>query len=290
MISTQDNVRVNGVAEKSALLSCPPSSSGGQLPEVWLELRRRILAFLEKEMDDEVLRNVQSQARVSIRVIEEALERYGPEQLSLSYNGGKDCLVLLVLILACLPTYTASSTRPDANTTPPTTLQSIYISCPNPFPEVEDFVASSAAHYHLDLTCSTLPMRAALESYLQEKPSIKAIFVGTRRTDPHGELLKHFDPTDKDWPQFTRINAVIDWHYTEIWTFIRSLDIPYCDLYNQGFTSLGSINNTHPNPALALDNNAQFRPAYELVDDDKERWGRYSLALQGKEDFSSKGE
>jgi FAD synthetase len=60
-------------------------------------------------------------------------------------------------------------------------------------------------------------MRPALEAYLGEKPAVKAIFVGTRRTDPHGKFLKHFDPTDKDWPQFMRVHPVIDWHYAEIW-------------------------------------------------------------------------
>ena len=48
---------------------------------------------------------------------------------------------------------------------------------------------------------------------------VRAIFVGTRRTDPHGERLTHFDRTDVDrgWPDFMRVHPVIDWHYVEIW-------------------------------------------------------------------------
>ena len=46
---------------------------------------------------------------------------------------------------------------------------------------------------------------------------VKAVFVGTRRTDPHGALLTHFDETDADWPRFMRIHPVIDWHYREVW-------------------------------------------------------------------------
>jgi FAD synthetase len=38
---------------------------------------------------------------------------------------------------------------------------------------------------------------------------VKAILVGTRRTDPHGEHLTHFDPTDSGWPAFVRIHPVI---------------------------------------------------------------------------------
>ena len=57
--------------------------------------------------------------------------------------------------------------------------------------------------------------------------------------------------------------------------FIRRLDIPFCSLYNQGFTSLGGTRNTRPNPALALDGETKsFRPAYELTRDDEERLGR----------------
>lgn len=96
-------------------------------------------------------------------------------------------------------------------------LQAIYIVSPDPFPEVEEFVARSAEEYHLDLKRYALPMRPALEAYLEDKPDIKAIFLGTRRTDPHGEFLSHFNPTDEGWPQFMRVHPVIDWHYVEIW-------------------------------------------------------------------------
>lgn len=193
------------------------------------------------------------------------------EELSLSYNGGKDCLVLLMLILACLPrhfepsppsapsssTTTTATTnsnnslapnggshahaysQPPPNTplaatplaatpraaTPtqpfPATLQSVYIVSDHPFTEVDEFVADSTARYHLDLCRYGLPMRAALEAYLAERPRLKAVFVGTRRTDPHGADLTHFDPTDEGWPAFMRVHPVIDWHYAEIWAVSR---------------------------------------------------------------------
>lgn len=273
----QGGPRVNGIAE-------PTSASVSDVPRSLLricdELRRKVTAFLDEQTDSKVLQGVQSQVRVSMGVIEEAMRRYGPEELALSYNGGKDCIVLLVLILACFPLWPSLSTCSDSNETTssePRPLQGVYIVSRHPFPEVEDFVASSAIEYHIDLARYALPMRPALEAYLGEKKSVKAIFVGTRRTDPHGKFLTHFDPTDKDWPQFIRVHPVIDWHYAEIWAFIRHLDIPFCSLYNQGFTSLGGITDTHPNPALALDaSGVNFRPAYELMGDDEERLGRDS--------------
>jgi FAD synthetase len=100
-------------------------------------------------------------------------------------------------------------------------LQAIYIVSEHPFTEVEDFVARSAEQYHLDLKRYALPMRPALEAYLKDRPAIRAVFLGTRRTDPHGEFLTHFDPTDAGWPQFMRVHPVIDWHYVEIWAVSR---------------------------------------------------------------------
>lgn len=181
----------------------------------------------------------------------------------------------------------------------PPILESVYIVSPHPFPQVEDFVESSRKTYHLDLVRYAKPMRQAFEDYLQDKSTVKAIFVGTRRTDPHGASLKYFDPTDRGWPSFMRLHPVIDWHYAEIWTvsgrrygsgftkpqltcmqFIRHLGIPYCSLYDMGYTSLGGTTDTHPNPALKAREGSEsksehdYRPAYELVEDEEERLGR----------------
>lgn len=157
------------------------------------------------------------------------------EHLSLSYNGGKDCLVLLILILACLPELIPLQRpprQPAAESTTSVTdclsrpLQAIYIVSRDPFPEVEEFVASSTTQYHLDLVRYALPMRQALDAYLGDKTEVEAIFMGTRRTDPHSDTLGHFSPTDKGWPQFMRINPVIDWHYADIWAVSRDTMVP----------------------------------------------------------------
>jgi len=60
-------------------------------------------------------------------------------------------------------------------------------------------------------------MRLGFASYLEQYPGVKAIFVGTRRTDPHGGKLKNFDWTDRGWPEFMRCHPVLEWHYAEVW-------------------------------------------------------------------------
>ncbi|KAI1453370.1 putative FAD synthetase [Annulohypoxylon moriforme] len=277
----------------------PPQTNGTrpkELETLCRELKTKVDTFLDTPTEDEVLNSVKNQIIVARGVIDEALRRYRPEELSLSYNGGKDCLVLLILILASLPSSVClqpsqpPSTHPlpttTATTTPltsppppfPRSLQALYIRPHQPFIEVDEFVAATTTTYHLDLTTSNQAMKPALTAYLRERPEVKAVFVGTRRTDPHGADLTFFDETDADWPRFMRVHPVIDWHYREVWGFIRALGIPYCPLYDKGYTSLGGIDDTHPNPALkgsgSKADGAQFRPAYELMEDREERLGR----------------
>jgi len=57
--------------------------------------------------------------------------------------------------------------------------------------------------------------------------------------------------------------------------FIRHLNIPYCSLYDLGYTSLGGTTDTHPNPALKTEGQeGKYRPAFELIEDEEERLGR----------------
>ncbi|TVY51437.1 putative FAD synthase [Lachnellula cervina] len=255
------------VPEPATSTSAPPTI----LP-ICQDIAGRVNAFLDSEPETPLLRQVQAQTRVALGVISAALERYSLPEISLSYNGGKDCLVLLILLLASLAHHPPATLPPK--------LQSVYIISPHPFAEVDEFVDGSIDTYRLDLARYTQPMKEAFRVYLREHAGVKAILVGTRRTDPHGEVLTHFDATDHGWPAFMRVHPVIDWHYAEIWAFIRHLEIPYCVLYDRGYTSLGGTTDTHPNPALKAGNvqsetkEQSFRPAYELVEDKAERLGR----------------
>src|SRR5699024_10482519 len=144
--------------------------------------------------------------------------------------GGKDCLVMLILFLSALHPLPAPSAGGI------TRIPAIYALPPDPFPSVEEFVRQSSRVYHLDIQKYTTDppsttLKSSFEDYLAKHPRVKAIFVGTRRTDPHGAKLKDFDRTDRGWPDFVRINPVLDWHYAEIWAFIRHLGLKYCPLY-----------------------------------------------------------
>lgn len=87
--------------------------------------------------------------------------------------------------------------------------------------------------------------------------------------------------TDTDWPQFMRIFPILDWHYSDIWDYIHTFRLPYCNLYDVGYTSLGSVKNTQRNPQLLMHNSKvlsseNYLPAYKLIDQNLERSGRFN--------------
>lgn len=83
--------------------------------------------------------------------------------------------------------------------------------------------------------------------------------------------------TDPNWPQFMRVSPILDWHYSDIWDYIYTFQVPACKLYELGYTSLGNTKNTSKNPYL-LQNDSKdgscYYPAYKLLNENLERCGR----------------
>ncbi|KAJ1916436.1 FAD1 flavin adenine dinucleotide synthetase [Tieghemiomyces parasiticus] len=202
----------------------------------------------------------------AIEIIEQALDTYSsPDNIALSFNGGKDCTVLLEITTAILFHH-----YPDA-----APLAVAYVTEPDTFPELEAFVDSTAQRHRLDIVRTPGPLKAGLHEFMRRKPQIQAIIVGTRRSDPHGATMPTFAPTDGDWPRFVRVNPILAWTYNDIWCLLRTLQVPYCSLYDQGYTSLGDRRTTVPNPILASPKSpGGFEPAWTLTDCSSERHGR----------------
>ncbi len=175
---------------------------------------------------------------------------------------------MLILYLSSLSTKYSPGQLDSFNS-----LKSVYINYEQQFPELINFINYSKSKYKLDLVSINMKLKQGFTQYLQYHPEIKAIIVGTRRSDPFASDLKHFQKTDHGWPEFIRIHPVINWHYDEIWCFIQKTQIEYCELYDKGFTSLGGIDSTIRNPSLKLQN-GDYLPAYELKGDERERDGR----------------
>ena len=37
------------------------------------------------------------------------------------------------------------------------------------------------------------------------------------------------------------LNPIVDWSTSDVWEFIKNYNIPYCQLYDEGYTRLGCI-------------------------------------------------
>jgi FAD synthetase len=76
----RQEARINGVTSITKTDPATPLTRVAlprALPDICFELQAKIDAFLCEQTDDQVLRNVQSQVRVSMGVVQEALRRYG---------------------------------------------------------------------------------------------------------------------------------------------------------------------------------------------------------------------
>ncbi|GFP90772.1 probable fad synthase [Phtheirospermum japonicum] len=132
--------------------------------------------------------------------------------------------------------------------------------------------------YKLQMDISRLDFKSGLEALFKSNP-IRAIFLGVRIGDPTAVGQEQFSPSSPGWPPFMRVNPILDWSYRDIWAFLLTSKVQYCSLYDQGYTSIGSIHDTVPNALLRhdkTDNNSEeeYRPAYLLPDGRLERAGR----------------
>ncbi|CAD6232188.1 unnamed protein product [Miscanthus lutarioriparius] len=164
-------------------------------------------------------------------------------------------------------------------------MRTIYFENPNTFPEIDRFMYETASTYGLPLETIRADYKSSLEALLKEKLT-KAIFLGTRNGDPNAVGQQEFSPSSPCWPSFMRVNPILGWSYSDVWSFLLTFKVLYCILYDQGYTSIGSIHNTVPNKLLR-DGSGGYRPAYTLSDGNLERAGRAKKA--GRKDSSVNG-
>eukprot|EP00602_Paraphysomonas_sp_CaronLab_P001297 CAMPEP_0185022602 /NCGR_PEP_ID=MMETSP1103-20130426/5306_1 /TAXON_ID=36769 /ORGANISM="Paraphysomonas bandaiensis, Strain Caron Lab Isolate" /LENGTH=275 /DNA_ID=CAMNT_0027554739 /DNA_START=350 /DNA_END=1174 /DNA_ORIENTATION=- len=168
----------------------------------------------------------------------------------------------------------------------------IYFDDPDTFSEMQDFMESCQETFGLDYLTYNCPFKDGVQNAVNSR-NVKAIFMGVRRGDPHTMSAEHMDPSSVDWPAFMRVYPILSWSYTDVWSFLLSCQVPYCKLYDKGYTSVGLKHNTFPHPALLLeecaqDGGAAYLPAYRLGEYEKERACRADTAPT--EDIQRNGE
>jgi FAD synthetase len=224
----------------------------------------------------------------ALNTLDHALRLYGPHSVLCSFNGGKDAVVILHLLRAAHAKYYKSTGET------PIRPRVVYFEHENEFPEVIEFLKESVTQYDLEMLSfeQGVKFSQGLEILVQHNvlPGCSRTFpmafvLGTRSSDPNAHGQDHFAPSSHYMPPFMRVNPVLNWSYGHVWHFLRLFHLPYCGLYDAGYTSLGTTKDTLPCPALAVITRAKdedpatsalpkFWPAYMLRDWDQERAGR----------------
>jgi len=241
----------------------------------------------------------------ALTCLDHALRLYGPASTICSFNGGKDAVVILHLVRAAVAHHYHSNSNHQCNNTTVIRYRPrvVYFEHAHEFPEILDFLHAAVVEHDLDMiafaagtkfqdglrvlvehnTATTATTDATATATAVKLPM--AFVLGTRLTDPNAVGQQQFAPSSHYMPPFMRVNPVLDWTYGHVWHFLRLFQLGYCTLYDQGYTSLGTVKDTVPCPALAVPGNSssttanisvvpKYWPAYMLSDWDQERAGR----------------
>lgn len=120
-----------------------------------------------------------------LQVISKALDDYHLEHIFVSFNGGKDCTVLLHLV------YDLLKRRPNSERSK---LLCIYLQPEQPFEEVESFVGDCSTRYFpIVIKPGRGTKQDALFRICNDYPELKACLMGCRRTDPYCHQLDDFE-------------------------------------------------------------------------------------------------
>ncbi|EKX51724.1 hypothetical protein GUITHDRAFT_42232, partial [Guillardia theta CCMP2712] len=204
--------------------------------------------------------------------IDRILDVFEPGQLALSFNGGKDSTVLMHLIKeACDLHPTHSFTH----------IQPIWFQNPdNEFPEMQQYVRQVAdEHFTYDEGLKTVAdeklNRLWTMHITNPRDFIDALVYLSSSTGLRSTIKE---------PSLMRFSPILEWSYRDIWDFIQALELPYCSLYDEGYTSIGSVIDTVRNPALLRQNMepllTKYFPAWSLMDESKENGSRIKALTQ----------
>ncbi|MBF0481783.1 MAG: phosphoadenosine phosphosulfate reductase family protein [Desulfovibrionaceae bacterium] len=174
-----------------------------------------------------------------------ALDRFGSRRTAVAWTGGKDSTAALHLYLEVL------RDRGD-----PSRAVALSLDTGRKFAAAVAFRDRLAAAWDIDLrlvrpapgaeqradpsdktACCRLlkiePLRLALA-----EQAVACLITGIR-ADEHPDRASRPVFEERKNPDYTGVNAILPWTLLDVWAYVADRGLPYCELYDQGYTSLG---------------------------------------------------
>lgn len=181
----------------------------------------------------------------TVDLMKDVLRLHKPEHIAVAWTGGKDSTVVLALWREVL--------KMEGH---PGRARTLSIDTGVKFPEVLKFRDTLAKEWDVlleivrpDVDISTYPIAVDAVKCCRElkvEPLMKAVergkidvLISGIRRDEHPSRLNrdYLEPREK--PQHLMFNPILDWSEMDIWSFITMNELPFCELYNEGYRSLG---------------------------------------------------
>ncbi len=181
----------------------------------------------------------------SAELMKDILRKHAPEKIAVAWTGGKDSTVALAVWREVL--------RLEGLADSP---RALSIDTGVKFPEVMAFRDSLAEDWNVALEvvwpevdissypvaddavacCRELKVEPLMNAVRRE--GMEVLISGIRR-DEHPSRLNRKYLEQRDDPSHLMLNPLLDWTEMDIWSFITMHGLPFCELYNEGYRSLG---------------------------------------------------
>jgi phosphoadenosine phosphosulfate reductase len=187
------------------------------------------------------------------------LANFDPKQVAVAFTGGKDSAVALAMWREAL---SIDGSAP---------LRAISIDTGLKFPQTIEFRDRLCKDWGVELTIARPEVDIATYPVAENKlsccrdlkvlPLLRALrdtgtrvlISGIRRDEhasragrPYAEFCAAGAPANGISPEHWRVNPLLDWTEMDIWAHVMGESLPYCELYHEGYRSLGCIPCTRP--------------------------------------------